>query len=94
MIPGTFEAAIYFVSNVEAGVAKTRLWDGQLTEVQAIILCKSSRLSAARRVPEVVSSGMKQQVVILTTRLNLVPRSRMLGAIPPLSHRALWRACE
>lgn len=31
MIPGTFEAAIYFVSNVEAGVAKTRLWDGQLT---------------------------------------------------------------
>jgi hypothetical protein len=40
-----------------------------------------------------LSLGVKQPGVRLTTHLHLVPRSRMRGAIPPLSQYAFMAWC-
>jgi hypothetical protein len=45
-------------------------------------------------VPGVLSLGVKRLGVVLTTYLNLVPRSRMRGAIPPLPQYAFMAWCS
>jgi hypothetical protein len=52
-----------------------------------------SHLAPIQRVPGALSQGQSGWDVKLTADFNLVPRLRMRGAVPPLSHvSSSWRA--
>jgi hypothetical protein len=52
--------------------------------------CPRTHPTSYRMSTGVLSSGVQQLGLKLTTHLHLVPRLRMHGSIPPLSHTSTW----